>query len=52
MHLLLQRLDVLSVVPLHSFLLCNLVREGGTLVRALVEAFDPPVFKLTLPSTL
>ena len=52
MRLFLQFLDVLSVVPLHSFLLCDLVREGDTLVRALVETLDPPVFELTLPSTL
>jgi hypothetical protein len=39
-------------MPLQPFLLCDLAWEANTLVRALVELFDPAVFKLTLGLTL
>lgn len=41
-------LDVLSVVPLHSFLLCDLVWEREPLVCALVEALDLSVLEFAL----
>ena len=39
------------VVPLYSFLLCDLAWKVDALVRALVEPLGPAVFKLTLKLT-